>query len=160
MPLTEDLIIRLEREIPGYNYRPLSVEDVERACNEAGVVLLFHPLPGYGLLFHRYSVPVIAVNHRLGPGHAAFVGFHEYFHHRFHPGSIHTYSGRLHWLDKVEIQASILAALAVIPTPRLREVLARGEPLAEAWPLPRYVLDFRLKVHQQYQDLIQSRRGQ
>jgi len=158
MPLTEDLVSRLESEIDGFNRRPLGLEDLERLCEAADVVLVFHPFPGQGILFRRHGRPVIAVNRRLSPGHAVFVGFHEYFHHRFHPGSVHTYMATPYWLDKIELQASILAALAVLPTPLLVEGLARGEPLAELCPAPRYILDFRLQVHRGYEDLLRQRK--
>ena len=159
MPLTEELITLLEAEIPGYNRRPLGVEDLERVCEASGVVLLFCPLPGHGLCFRRHGVPVIAVSKRLRGAHRVFVGFHEYFHYRFHPGTIHTYSASNHWLKKIELQASILAALAVLPTPGLEEYLAAGEDLIHISSLPTDVVRFRLKVHQEYQDLLTARQG-
>ncbi|MBW1712628.1 MAG: ImmA/IrrE family metallo-endopeptidase [Deltaproteobacteria bacterium] len=158
MPLTEDLITSLEQEIPGYNRRPLDVEDLERLCQEEGVVLVVHPFPGEGLYFEHRGVPVVTVNRRLEPNHAAFVGFHEFFHYRFHPGTIHTYSSTPFWLNKIEFQASVLASLAVLPTPWLVQALARQEPLNEVFNLPEYIVDFRFRVHQEYQNLLEDRK--
>ncbi len=157
MPLTEELVSRLESEIPGYNHRPLGLDDLEQVCHAADVVLIFHPFPGQGLLFRRYGQPVIAVNSNLSPGLKAFVGFHEFFHLRFHPGAIHNYTATPLWLDKVELQASVLAALAVMPTPLVVDALARGESLTDISLLPEELLGFRLEIHRRYQDLIDQR---
>ena len=55
--------------------------------------------------------------------------------------------------------AIVLAALAVLPTPRLEEYLAAGEDLTHISSLPTDVVRFRLKVHQEYQDLLTARQG-
>lgn len=159
MPLTKDLVTLLESEIRGYNQRPLAMEELEVICDQAGLVLVHSPFPGTGAYFRCKGLPVIAVDSRLNPEYAAFVGFHEFFHFRFHPGSIHTYDNTTYWLDKVELQASILASLAVIPTPFLVDTLISGDSLSRHSQLPEHVLELRLRVHQNYRNLLTARQG-
>ncbi len=159
MPVTEELVRRLEREIPGYNLRPLDLDDLDGLCEREGVVLVRHPFPGLGLTFRRHGHPVIAVNDTLPAGHAAFVGFHEYFHHLFHPGTAHYYAGSPNWLNKIEAQASVLAALAVWPTPLLVRDLEAGQTPARPDDLPDYVVELRLKAHAHYLSLLRARQG-
>ena len=152
MPLTYDLIKRLSEDIPGYNQRPQTFPDFEALCAQNGIVTFEHTMPSRGWYFVMRGYPFIVINKNILPGHKTFVGFHEYFHHRFHPGGHHFYTS-LGIDNKVELQASILAAIAVIPTPLLGDDLARGENLAEKYALPGYLVDFRLKTYEDYREL-------
>lgn len=141
---------RLENELEGYNRRSLTETDLDQACDLAGVVLIYHPLPAHGLLFRRHDCPVIAVNQALPPVMKTFVGFHEYFHHRLHPGQVHTYRAGPNWLDQVEPQASVLAALAVAPTPLVEQSLRLNSLTADLADLPGELIQFRLRIHDRY----------
>jgi len=152
MPLTYELIEKLEREIPGYNKRPLNLCDFETLCGRKGIVAFEHKMPARGWYFIKGDQPFIVINSGLSKGHQAFVGFHEYFHHRYHPGGHHFYK-RLGITNRVEMQASTMAAIAIIPTQILKEDLLIHESLQEKYDIPQYLADFRLRVYRMYRQL-------
>ena len=131
MPLTYEIIEKLMAVIPGYNVRALTLADFEALCARDGIVALVHRMPARGWYFVKDDVPFIVINNRLSAGHRAFVGFHEYFHHRFHPGGHHHYTA-IGIKDRIEREASTMAAVAVVPTAALetrprRRGISRGE---------------------------------
>jgi len=152
MPLVSEIIDQLSSEIPGYNKRPLTYRDFEDLCHREGIVAFEHRMPARGWYFTMYDHPFIVINRKLLSGHKTFVGFHEYFHHRFHPGGYHHYH-TIGVNDKIERQASALAAVAIIPTEHLRADIGRGEDISEKYEIPKYLADFRLKVYDSYRQL-------
>ena len=152
MPLTYNLIDKLQREIPGYNESPLTLSDFDALCQREGIVTFEHKMPARGWLFVKDGIPVIVINKNLSSGHRAFVGFHEYFHHEFHPGGHHYYR-KLGLVNKIELQASTMAAIAIIPTDRLAIDLKKGESLGDKYDIPKYLVDFRLRVYEMYRQL-------
>ena len=152
MPLTYELIEKLEREIHDYNRQPLNLFDFESLCAREEIVLFEHRMPSRGWYFVMGNQPFIVINNGLSNGHKAFVGFHEYFHHRYHPGGHHFYE-RLGIIDRVELQASTMAAIAIIPTQHLRHDLQKNESLREKYDIPQYLVDFRLRVYRMYRQI-------
>ncbi len=152
MTLTYEIIEKLTLAIPGYNERPLVLSDFEALCAREGIVTFEHRMPARGWYFVREEVPFIIINKRLSVGHKAFVGFHEYFHHRFHPAGHHHYL-RIGMKDRVEREASTMAAVAIIPTPRLFEDLKGGVSIEEKYDIPKYLADFRIRVWEDYRQL-------
>ncbi len=165
MPVTEEVISRLETEIPDYNHQPLTLHHLEALASEEGFDLVVQPLPVDGL-----HVPpedgrgrVILVNSRLMPGHRDFVGWHEYF-HKLHPGEPSYYRRGGYFDSKNELQASILAAVAVMPTPVLMRIGHEASFLDTGvlrghFEVPNHLARFRLKVLDGYQNLLRARRG-
>jgi Zn-dependent peptidase ImmA (M78 family) len=152
MPLTYEIIERLEATIPGYNVRALGLADFEALCTRDGVVSFEHRMPARGWYFVKEGVPFIVINKRLSAGHRAFVGFHEYFHHRFHPAGHHHYT-RIGMTDRIEREASTMAAVAVIPTPELVRDLTEGVCLQEKYDIPKYLAEFRVRVYEAYRQI-------
>jgi len=150
MSLTADLIERLEQEIPSYNVRPLSLNDFEALCVAEGIITFEHTMPARGWYFVIKGVPFIVINKHLSPGHKTFIGFHEYFHHKYHPGG-HLYYKTLAMENKIELQASVMAAIAIIPTAGLALDLIGGESVPEKYNIPIHLAEFRLMVHRVYE---------
>ncbi|MBU0516298.1 MAG: ImmA/IrrE family metallo-endopeptidase [Proteobacteria bacterium] len=165
MPVTEEIIHRLEAEIPEYNHHPLTLHHLEDLAGKEGFDLVVRPLAVDGL-----NVPggsghgrVILVNQRLMPGHRDFVGWHEYF-HKLHPGELAFYRRARYFDSKIELQASILAAVAVMPTPVLMEIGQEARFLDPTvlrghFEIPNHLARFRLKVLDGYQNLLRARQG-
>lgn len=152
MPLTYEIIEKLEAVIPGYNVRALTLADFEALCVRDSIVFFEHRMPARGWYFVRQDVPVIVINSRLSAGHRAFVGFHEYFHHRFHPGGHHHYTA-IGLKDRIEREASTMAAVAVVPTPGLERDLREGVSLEEKYDIPKYLAEFRIRVYDHYRQI-------
>ena len=72
-------------------------------------------MPVWGRCFLKGDQPSIVTNSGMSKGHQAFVGFHEYFHHRCHPGGSHFFKS-LGLTDRATIEASTMAAMAIIAT--------------------------------------------
>ncbi|RLI67568.1 MAG: hypothetical protein DRP02_14270 [Candidatus Gerdarchaeota archaeon] len=155
----EDIVHRLEKEIPGYNRRPFTYNDLEQLCSKEGIILIETELPSNGMLICRAGEPpCVFLNRNLSPpGYKAFIGFHEYFHYRFHPGSIHIYLRIPSWHNQIEYQAHVLAALAIIPTPCLVRDLRIGENIAEKYGVPEFLVAHRLKILEEYRNLLMGR---
>jgi Zn-dependent peptidase ImmA (M78 family) len=109
-------------------------------------------MPARGWYFVKEDVPFIIINSRLSAGHRAFVGFHEYFHHRFHPGGHHHYTA-VGLKDRFEREASTMASVAVIPTPALEKDLAEGASIEEKYDIPKYLAEFRIRVYEHYRQI-------
>ncbi len=152
MPLTYAIIEELQTVIPGYNVRPLALADFEALCARDGIVSLEHRMPARGWYFVKEGVPFIIINRRLSAGHRAFVGFHEYFHHRFHPGGRHHYTS-IGMADRIEREASTMAAVAVVPTAVLEKDLAEGVSIEEKYDIPKYLAEFRIRVYEAYRQI-------
>ena len=152
MTLTYEIIEKLTAAIPGYNIRPLSLVDFEALCARDGIVTFEHRMPARGWYFVKEGVPFIVINRNLSAGHKAFVGFHEYFHHRFHPGGHHHYL-RIGIKDRIEREASTMAAVALVPTPALGRDLREGISLEEKYDIPKYLAEFRIRVWEDYRQL-------
>ncbi len=108
-----------ENRIQGYNRRALGLDDLRSACDERGLVFLAEPFPGRGLVFEKQGIPVITVNSRLDPDSAAFIGFWAFFLQHFRPGVLHIFGESPDWEEDIQLQAAILASVALIPTSRL-----------------------------------------
>ena len=164
LPVTEEIIQRLEYEIPGYNRQPLTIKELEVLTAEERVDLIIEPMGVDGI-----SIPpengrgrMIMVNSRLMPGHRDFVGWHEYF-HKYH-AELAFYRRGEYFVSKIELQASILAAVAVMPTPMLIEIghevgYLDSDVLRKHFEIPLHLAKFRMKVLDGYQNLLRGRRG-
>lgn len=152
MPLTYQIIERLSREIPGYNVRPLTFDDFEALCSRDGIVTFCHKMPSRGWYFVMKGTPFIVINKYLSSGHKTFVGYHEYFHHRYHPGGHHYYN-TLGLQNKVELQASTMAAIAIIPTEVFEKDIEFGEDIGDKYNIPKYLVDFRIRIYSMYRQL-------
>lgn len=152
MPLTYQIIERLSYEIPGYNVKPLALDDFEALCSREGIVTIYHKMPSRGWYFVMKGVPFIVINKYLSSGHKTFVGYHEYFHHKYHPGGHHYYN-TLGLQNKVELQASTMAAIAIIPTDIFERDIEIGENICDKYNIPKYLVDFRLRVYNMYRQL-------
>jgi len=157
--LVEQVVYRLEKEISGYNKRPLTYNDLEQLCSKEGIILIGTKLPCEGMLIcHSGEPPCILLNKNLTPlGYKVFVGFHEYFHYKFYPGSFHFYLRSSLWYDQIECHADVLAALAVIPTPCLVKDLLTGENIAEKYDVPDLLVARRLRILKEYRNLLMER---
>ena len=152
MPLTYEIIEKLEAVIPGYNVRALTLADFEALCARDGILSFEHRMPARGWYFVKEDMPFIIINSRLSAGHRAFVGFHEYFHHRFHPGGHHHYTA-VGLKDRFEREASTMAAVAVIPTAALERDLSEGVSIEEKYDIPKYLAEFRIRVYEHYRQI-------
>jgi Zn-dependent peptidase ImmA (M78 family) len=152
MPLTYEIIEKLRTVIPDYNVRALTLSDFEELCVRDGIVAFEHRMPARGWYFVKDTIPFIVINRRLSAGHRAFVGFHEYFHHRFHPGGHHHYT-TIGMKNRIEREASTMAAVAVVPTAALEKDLAEGVCIEEKYDIPKYLAEFRIKVYEHYRQI-------
>jgi Zn-dependent peptidase ImmA (M78 family) len=149
MSLIYKIITQLNAEIPGYNERPLTYADFEDLCQRDGIITFEHKMPARGWYFMMDEQPFIVINRSIFPGHKTFVGFHEYFHHKYHPGGYHYYNA-IGVNNKIERQASAIAAVAIIPTKHLEIDIKRGEDISDKYEIPKYLVDFRLKIYDSY----------
>lgn len=152
MTLTYEIIEKLMEAIPGYNVRALGLSDFEALCVRDGIITFEHKMPARGWYFVKDGVPFIIINKNLSAGHKAFVGFHECFHHRFHPGGHHHYK-TIGMKDRIEREASTMAAVAIIPTPLLVSDLGDGVSLEEKYDIPKYLAEFRKRVFDDYRQI-------
>ena len=147
--LLQPTIKKFEKEILGYNKKPLSFEDLELICETEGIILLDHMnLHCEGLLISPLgSPPSIVLDKNLFPiGDKTFIGFHEYFHYRLHPGPIYYYSKSILGYEKIEKEADTLAMLAIIPTQCLIKDLSLGEDIGEKYNLSSKLVKKRLEL--------------
>lgn len=165
MPVTAALINRLEAEIPGYNKRPLTLQDLGIIAEVEGFRLVKTPMNVDGMSIPAESghPRTVAVNSRLMAGHRDFVGWHEYF-HKLHPNKIAYYRRGRYYESSNEIEASGLAAVAIMPTPMLIEIgrdVGRldVDVLRYHFEIPIHLARFRLNVLDGYQDLLRAREG-
>lgn len=98
----------------GWNRRVLTFADFEDICERQGVLLLdasYRRRPGFYTEHNGW--PVIALDQRLHGAKRTLVAWHEFGHYLLHtPG----YFG-LH--SKTELQADVVAHVALIPVPLL-----------------------------------------
>jgi len=155
MPFTAEIISELECEIPGYNEIPLTLKDFEETAERHDLIVSFQTIPWNGWLLRLDGLTFVIINKNLRNGHKAFVGFHEFFHHKYHPGDFFFYE-KLRISNRVEYQASTMASLAIMPTPMLiDDLMAKMNvfDLGEKYDVPRYIVEFRLRVYKAYRQL-------
>lgn len=144
-------LAKLMKGIPGLNTRTLTEEDFFRICRRHRIKVVEYPLessPGFYMVCKGRSM--IAVDSRLRGVRRMYVLWHELAHYFLHVPP-HTTGARWFRLrpgTKEEFEAEVLAAIALIPEPLLRSMLA-GE-IEDMNEYPREMLEFRLKVLELY----------
>ncbi len=136
----------LEKEIGDYNRRSLGLEDLKTACDRMGLLLLLEPFPGQGLYFRRLGVPVLTVNRRLEPATGAFFGFWGVFLHRLRPGVTCVFRELAEFNDPVQLQAGLLASVALVPTDRLLEPMPARMGAGPVAALFSRLINRRIKI--------------
>lgn len=144
------IIHELELKYPGFNRKSLKYKDFERICRGEDIVTWQGKIPWEGWYFVRKHFNFIVINHSLSDFGKLFTAFHELGHHFAHAGKNHFHHGRQGWRKKLERQADIIAAIALLPTPLLEFLESLHQLSAEEIPklfkMPRDFGEFRLKV--------------
>lgn len=142
------------KNIPGFNRRPLDLKDLEAVIHRENgqVVIIPSTIDGMTVPAAKGQGRTIIVNSRLKNGHQCFIGWHEYFHG--YDGDDFRLLGA-YYLNPAEFRASMYAAIAVMPTPRLMEIgveVGRLDPnlLRGHFEIPLHLARFRLKVLEQH----------
>jgi Zn-dependent peptidase ImmA (M78 family) len=132
----------------GWNRRAFTEEDISRICRREKIELVEYPLSGSPGSYMRVGGrSVIAVDSRLRGVRRLYVLLHELGHHLLHvpPDATVAYFFQLKPDSKQEHEAEVFAAVALLPEPLLRRLLAEGSDFDEAG-FTKDVVEFRLKV--------------
>lgn len=134
------LVERFSQWIPGWNHRQLTLGDLEKFCDECGVIMVEESLEdAEGYAFWIDSTPFIYINAFLSYPEKVITGFHELAHILYHPPSEDAIFLRRHanwnW-SKCDRQAEIVGCIAWMPDSEARgrsveELMARYEVMRE-----------------------------
>lgn len=136
----------------GWNSRAFTEEDILRICRRERIELIEQPISGSpGFYMTCRGRRFITVDSRLRGVRRLYVLLHELAHHFLHamPGACSAHFFRLRPDSKQEFEAEAFAAVALLPEPLLRRILAEGGDF-EAEGFTRDIVEFRLKVLDRY----------
>jgi Zn-dependent peptidase ImmA (M78 family) len=136
----------------GWNKRAFTEEDVLRICRRERIELVDYPTSGsLGFYMTCRGRHFITVDSRLRGVRRLYVLLHELAHHFLHapPGAYAAHFFRLRPDSKQEYEAEVFAAVALLPEPLLRRIIAEGGDF-EGEGFTRDVVEFRLKVLDRY----------
>ena len=136
----------------GWNKRAFTEEDVLRICRREKIELVEYALSGTPGSYMRVGGrAIITVDSRLRGLRRLYVLLHELGHHFLHvpPDVTVAYFFRLRPDTKQEFEAEAFAAVALLPEPLLRRILAEGGDF-EGEGFTRDVVELRLKVLDRY----------
>lgn len=139
-------ILELEKKINGFNRIPFDFSDFLNICEEENIRFYFwnfpHPIKG---VYINLEFPMVGIKEGLKSPELEFVAFQELGHYFLnHPNSF-TIERETFWLDKIEYQAKIFAALCLIPTPVLE---IEKDEILEKYPVE--FRNFRLQIYKSY----------
>lgn len=142
----------VKRVLPGFGERPLTADDFRAACRRTRVAAHSIPLRVDGFyMFTRRGGAHIYVNSRLRSLPWLYVAWHELAHHILHaPKDVTVAFFRNVAPDsKEDREAEAVAAIALLPEPKLRRTLAAP---AEEWEygLTPEMVKTRLQVLETY----------
>lgn len=136
----------------GWNERAFTEQDALRILRREKIKLVEYPLSGtLGSYMRVGGRTFITVDSRLKGVQRLYVLLHELAHHFLHvpPDVTVAYFFRLRPHTKQEFEAEVFAAVAILPEPTLRRILAEGGDF-EAEGFTRDIVEFRLKVLDTY----------
>ena len=131
----------------GWNIRPLTFEDFERAGDQLGIKIQYAPIRTPGMHFICRGVPIITLSTRIRGVRLWLAAWHELAHHLLHAPGLRCYSPG--YVSKAEAEAELIALCAVIDENTLFRILAFGE----LHDFPRDVLRKRIKLCERYPHL-------
>ena len=139
-------ILKLERNIQGFNKTPFSFSDFLSFCEQENIRFYFwdftHPVKG---IYLNWDFSIIGLNKNLKSPELELVAFQELGHYFLgHPNSF-TLERETFWFDKIEYQAKIFSVLCLIPTPILE---TEKDEILEKYPVE--FRNFRLQIYQNY----------
>lgn len=137
---------KLLRLLPdGWNKRVFDEWDFYRFCDRDGVCVLDAemPLPGAYCVYDR--IPVIFISHCVRGVERLRVQFHELAHHWLHYPSVQFF---INLNNKVEFEANIVAACALIPFPLL--LSHNAGQIEEEYGYSKKLIAFRVTLFQQF----------
>lgn len=147
-----DSLHHIELKYPGFNKRKLLYTDFETICQTENITTWQDKIPWEGWYFKKNSYNFIIINRSLPDGNKLFTAFHELGHYFTHVGKQNGNGGRPGWWrqKKMELQADIIAAVALAPTSLLEDLESRnrltGEEIARACNMPPDFGELRLKI--------------
>lgn len=124
----------------GWNQRVLTYEIFERFCEREGILILNAalecPSPGF-FRIHR-GWPVIAIDQQLRGVKRNLVAWHEVGHYLLHT------PGHFGWHAKTELQADVVAHIALIPAVLIRS--CTPAEIAEEYGYTQEMIWTRLEI--------------
>jgi Zn-dependent peptidase ImmA (M78 family) len=138
----------VSRAVPGFGVRPLTSEDLARACRRLKVKAHTMPLRVDGFyMFTRRGGARFYVNGNLGELRRLYVGWHEIGHHILHAPRDVTVAFFCNVVpdSKEDREAEAVASIALLPEPKLRRMLASAP---EEWEhgFTQEMVEARLRV--------------
>jgi hypothetical protein len=138
----EDLVTALRRLVPDFGRRRLTYDDFLTVCHREGIDITERDDGPDERILRGDIRPRISLRRGLAEDYRTFVAWHALGHYVLHPGPS-TYYFERGWLDAIEVEASSVGMLALLPWPD-------GPPFPElrrAW-----VDDDRLALRVAYPD--------
>lgn len=125
----------------GWNQRVLTQDDFDQVCEQEKIRVEYRDAGYPGLYTVARKTPLIVISPYVLPRARLFVAFHELGHHWLHDAGCHFRFGSP---DRIERQADLIAACALIPRPLLERATA-GE-LHDEYRYPIELFHLRLRV--------------
>jgi Zn-dependent peptidase ImmA (M78 family) len=147
-----EYVNEIELRYPEFNKKKLQYTDFEKICNAENIITWQDKIPWEGWYFKRRAQSFIVINKSLPDFIKRFTAFHELGHYFAHAGRHHFNSSRLKWWrqKKMELQADVIAAVALAPTSLLEDLKSQkrltGEEIAKICKTPKDFGEFRLKI--------------
>lgn len=143
------MLFLLEKFGPlGWNERAFTEDDLHRICRREKIRLVEYPISGsLGFYMTSGGRRFITSDSRLRGVRRLYVRLHELAHHFLHvpPRAAAAHFFQLRPDTKQEFEAEVFAVVALLPEPRLRQMLQLP---AEEWEagFTRDMVELRLKV--------------
>jgi len=144
-------LAKLLQSVPGLNTRALTEADFYRICRREKIKVAEMPLLVPGFYMTCKGRRFIVIDSRLRGVRWLHVAWHELAHHFLHApksAAVSSLFFQIREEPKVLFEAEAFAAIALIPEPMLRGMLA-GE-IEEAHGYTRDMIELRLKVLELY----------
>jgi Zn-dependent peptidase ImmA (M78 family) len=141
MPHTGKLWMdRLSQEVPGFNQRPFTLDDLHEYCFLNGIFADEVALRRlHGCCFYRGERPCLVINELLSNHEKIVAGYHELAHLLLHNigQEVFCSTGNLWNHSKIERQAQIAGLVALLPRTMLDQDLS---------DYPRKIVEYRREI--------------
>lgn len=129
----------------GWNEREQTEDDFYQICEDEKVLVFEFEMRRAGMYGVCEGVPVILLNKNLRGVKKLEVAFHELGHHFFHSPAMCLYTRNL--TRRHQMEAQVVAVVALMPKTKLGEFLRNSDNLAE---YPKKLVKFRLEILEVY----------